>query len=372
MLRNSVWALVWVLVFVSAGLTATRKGGSIPTVEQAHKLGAAAWKEPVRSIDITFYREVFRVPASVEQLRQKAEDVADRFFKGRPLESLTPNEVEMRNRIIATNLKNWMELEKVPRILKSRVRISGDRQRADVVRQDPYRPIGPDTPFVDTYINAREANTGNPITYHYAGEMRTVFVDRGSWAEEAVTQFSYMPIAKGFQASLGKDQGGTPKSPNFVPDPEKIRELSRTGLASMEFPGMATTQRNSLIRNIAIRPDPNFPDTRDRIEVGEQVGPPEVILECDRTDYSRVYRTEFRMPETNKITYARYADGFDPNGFPHQVTEVKYDKDGNLQEKNVYRIMAVKLNPSIPLEVFELHPPQGYRIVDSRTNESGR
>jgi hypothetical protein len=87
---------------------------------------------------------------------------------------------------------------------------------------------------------------------------------------------------------------------------------------------------------------------------------------CDRKDYSRVYRTEIRVPGVDQILYLRECDNFDAKGFPHSVTEIQYDPEGNLVEKSVYRIVKIDLSPVIPDEVFAFDPPEDYEVRDRR------
>jgi outer membrane lipoprotein-sorting protein len=45
---------------------------------------------------------------------------------------------------------------------------------------------------------------------------------------------------------------------------------------------------------------------------------------------------------------------------------IEYDADGKLKKKEVYTFEKVVLNPAIPDEVFEFHPPEGYTVKDLR------
>jgi hypothetical protein len=144
-----------------------------------------------------------------------------------------------------------------------------------------------------------------------------------------------------------------------------MTELAKTGLVTIESK-KAKTKGNKIANRIAIHPDPNASGTRDIVETGDPNYFPTDVWICDRQDYSRVYRFEGRNPMTNQNIYIRECSDFDSNGFPHNITEIKYDKDGNLKEKSVYRIIKVELNPSIPADVFEFHPPESYKVVDHR------
>jgi len=361
--------LISLLVVLACSFTyAGSENIAIPTEGQVHKLAAAAWKEPIKSIDVTFYKDYTGVPESIDQIRKRVEESADKEFKGRSLDELKPYEIEMRNKMIEANFKNWVEGQKFPRKARSRVRISDDEQRIDMVKVGPNEPLGPDMPFVDTFINTKNANTGNWVSYHYAGDINAVFVDTTTWTKENIAQFAGVPIitARFLQFFLGINQSGTPKSLNYIPDPNKIANLAKTGLATIEPKGGTKAKGNKVVNRIGIRPDPNAPSTRDIIEIGDPNYFPTVVLTCDRNDYSRVYRIEGRPSTTNKIMYIRECSNFDYQGFPRNVTEIKYDKDGNLKEKSVYRIEKVELNPVIPDEVFKFNPPEGYRVTDLR------
>ncbi|MBW8000991.1 MAG: hypothetical protein FVQ80_03095 [Planctomycetes bacterium] len=368
------WSKILVLLLVVLACSFTYAGSentAIPTEEQVQKLVAATWKKPIKSIHITFYKDSTKVPEPIEQIRKRAEEFVDSKLMSRSIGELKPYEIERRNKIIEANFKNWVENQKFPRKAKCQVWISGNNQRIDTVTVGPNKPLGPNTPFVHTFINTKDANTGDFVSYHYASEMNTVFVNTGKWAKEDIAQFAGMPFrtALFLRLFLGMDQGSTPKSLNYIPDPNKMAELARTGLASIEPMKGTKSKGNKAANKISIRPNPNTPDTRDIIEMGDPNHFPAVVLICDRRDYSRVYRTEFHIPKTNKIRYIRECDSFNSQGFPHNITEIQYDKDGNFVEKSVYRIIKVELNPSIPAEIFEFHPPQGYRVVDHRSKK---
>lgn len=123
------------------------------------------------------------------------------------------------------------------------------------------------------------------------------------------------------------------------------------------------------MNRISIHPDPNAPNSRDIIRIGDPNYFPLVVLTCDKDDYSRGYRVEACVPTKNLITYIRECNDFDSQGFPHNIIETRYDIDGNFVEKSVYRIIKVELNPSISDEVFELRPPANYEVDDRRPPE---
>jgi len=365
--------LVLILVVLACSFTyAGSENTTIPTEEQVQKLAAAAWKEPINSIYVTFYKDYTKVPKPVEQLRKRAEEIADEEFKGRSIDELKPYEIERRNKTIEENLKIRVENQKFPRKAKCQVWISVDNYRIDMVEVGPNERLGPNTPFVHTFINIKDATTGEFVSYHYAGNMKTVFVRTKKWAKKDIAQFAGLPFttALTLQFFLGIDQGSTPTSLlNYIPDPNKMTELARTGLAAIEPIRGAKAKGNMVVNRIAIRSDPNAPDTRDIIEIGDPNHFPSVVLICDSKDYSRVYHIEAQIPTKTQIMYIRECSDFDSQGFPHNITEIQYDKDGNLTKKSVYRIEKVELNPLIPDEVFEFRPPPGYKVIGSRSKK---
>ena len=268
------WSKILVLLLVVLSCSFTYAGSentTIPKEEQVQKLVAAAWKEPINSIYVTFYKDYTKVPESIEQLRKEAEELADKKFKGRSIDELTPYEIERRDKFIEINLKNWVEKQKFPRKTKCQLWISGDNYRIDMVEVGPNEPLGPNTPFVHTFVNTKDATTGELVSYHYTGDMNTVIVDTKKWAKEDITQFAGIPftIALTLQIILGIDQGSTPTSLNYIPDPNKMAELVKTGLVSKEPKKGAKAKGNVFVNKIiAIRSDPNVPDTRDIVEIG--------------------------------------------------------------------------------------------------------
>lgn len=367
------WSKIMVLLLVVLAFVFTYAGSentAIPTEEQVQKLAAAVWKEPINSIHVTFYKDYTKVPKSIEQLRKRAEEIADEEFKGRSLDELKPYEIERRNKTIEVNLKNRVEKQKFPRKAKCQLWISGDNYRIDMVEVGPNEPLGLDTPFVHTFVNTKDP-TGEFVSYHYTGQMNTVFVGTRKWAKENIAQFAGIPfrIVLALRLFLGMDQGSTPKSLNFIPDPSKMAELARTGLASIEPIREAKAKGNKAVNRIGIRPDSNAPGTRDIVEMGDPNHFPSIVLICDRKDYSRVYRTEFHTPTTNQIIYIRECGNFDSNGFPHNIIETRWDRDGTFVDKSVYRIIKVELNPSFPDDPFRFNPPEGYKVVDNRTKK---
>jgi hypothetical protein len=342
---------------------------NILTEVQIQKLAAAAWKEPVRSIDVTLYKEITTPPMSENEIRKMFEDSFEKT-EG-PKENLSPVELEQRNRTIQSNVEGTLKEQEVGRKIKQRIRIDGFRQRIDDVLAwpkvvllegtphehiDPGVILGPNTPYEITYVNSGDNSKGDYTSFRYFHKLKSAEIknEKKSMHERSHI-INFTRLAFYFQGILGVNKG-TLLEPVFVPDPNKIENLRKTGLVN---------EKNHL----TIRPDPNNPDTRDRIEINDANNPCGTIMICDREDYSRIYYTSICMPSTGKVFYVRECNDFDSQGFPHYIKEIQYELNGDLKEKSVYRIEKVELNSVIPDEVFAFNPPEGYKVTDNRSKK---
>lgn len=364
-------SFVLLVFFICSLSCAIAESNGVPTQEQVAKLASAVWKEPIESIDITYYKDYTGIPIPIEQIRKEVEDYYAKQdeSQGQSKENLKPYEIERRNKNIEANVEVRTEAQKFPRKIKERIQISGDNQRIDFVKVGPDEPLDLNTSFVHTFINTKDATSGEFISYHYAGDMDTAFIEETKWAKNTVAQFAGIPLPSvlTIQAFLGIDKG-TRTSPQFIPDPNKIQELAQTGLGTIDSVYGIKAEKK-VVYKVSIYPDPEAPDTRDKIELGMPDYFPMIVIICDRKDYSRVYRFEIPIPAKNQVAYVRECSNFDSQGFPYNVTEIKYDIDGSFQEKSVYKIEKVQLNPIISDKVFEFNPPEGYIVNDRRPPE---
>ena len=333
---------------------------------------AAAWKECPHSIDVTLYKDITKPPKSVEEFRRMFEDAFNKGG-GRPKENLSPAELEMRNRDVQLNVERAVKEQEDGRKIKQRVRISGHRQRIDQVlgwpkmvllQGTPYEEVRPEvvlglnTTYEMTHVNLGDERKGDYTSfayYHYHNNKSALITNKRNsmWAKSDIIELLAPPgISIIFQRHLGLNKGTT-SQPIFVPDPNKIQKVTSTGILSGN-------------QRLSISPDPNNPDSRDRIEIKDPNSPGGIVLICERKDYSRVYYSEIRNPLTGKLLVTKECSNFDAQGFPHNATVIKFDMDGNLKEKEVYTIEKVELNPDIPDEVFEFRPPEGYDVADLR------
>ncbi len=360
-----------ILLLVCIPLYAKAEPCNLPTAEQVTKLAAAVWKEPVQSIDIVLYKEITKPAKSVEEFRRMFENSFDK--REGPKENLSPAELEMRNRDIQVNVERAVKEQEVGRRMKQRIRIDGHRQRTDQVIGYPKmvllegtpheitRPevlLGPNTPYEMSLVNMGDKRKGDytSFTYYHMNKSAHITNKRGArWKRSDIARLAELPewTSLWLQILLGQKQD-TPTGSVYVPDGEKLEKLITDELEKI---------------SIRICPDANAPDTKDRIELifpkGGSIEPGTIMI-CDREDYSRVHYFEVRNPLAGQLLFTRQCSNFDFQGFPHNATLVEYDENGNIKKKEVYRIVKVELNPSIPDEVFEFHPPIDYKLADFR------
>ena len=350
------------LVFVFCEAThAGANQNTLPTEEQAHKLAAAAWQERAHSIDLTLYVEITWPPKPAEQIRQEVEEFFEKEIAALG-ENPPPVLLQRTKESIELNIRRRMEAQRFPRLIKKRIRISGHNHRVDQVIAEPGKQLKPNTPFDSTYVNVGPRDSADFFSFHYYHKVQHATIqDKSGWGLTDPPRFALLPagVSSSLRASLGVNEG-TDTKPAFIPDPNKIQQFTRTGIL--------TVSTEELSVNIA--PHPSTPDAKDRIAIRyPKLASGGTILICDRNDYSRVHHLEFSVPGSNSPLYVRECSNFDSEGFPRDITEIQYGKDGNLKEKSVYTILQVHLNPSIPDEVFEFRPPEGYKVMDLRSKK---
>lgn len=330
--------------------------------EKMAKLLTAVWKDKPDSIDVTVYETITKPAKSEQQIREKEEEVFARD-RSRILERYEPDSRARRimldklNRTIEMNVKRLAKEQQTPTRIKERIRISNDRERRDIAfARTPDVPLGPNTPFEMTTVDLGENMAGDIKAFQYNHDRKTARIYNGGWKASHIEDFTGLPRIIGFswQVILGEKAG----SGRYMLNANKVQEVIRTGTFLEGF-------------HLKIEPDQDAPETRDRIELTKSSGgQPVITLVCKKSDYSRVYSIQSYDANTGRLTHIRMCSNFDSHGFPYNVTIIEYDADGNLKKKVDYKFAEVELNPAMPDEVFEFHPPEGYTIHDLRIKKS--
>ncbi|MHC4155301.1 MAG: LolA family protein [Planctomycetota bacterium] len=350
-------SLLVLIVFIY-GEAALSEG--LPDEEQVDKLVAAVWKDKPDRIDATIYKTISKPPKPYGQIRERMED----FFakdKSWILQEYEPNShgrtvmLEKLNRNIEMNVERIMKEQQQPTRIKTRIRISGGRERHDTAyTRTPDVSLGPNTPFEGTFVDLGEHVQGDIKAFSYHHDTKIANIDTKGWKASHIEDLTGLPyrITIGWKVVMGTQT----TSGLYVPDPDKIQEIKRTGLLLDRF-------------SLTVIPDPEAPSTRDRIELRDPNYGITTILICDRNDYSRLYSLKSYMPTTGHVSYVRECSNFDSQGFPHNAVVIEYDIEGKLKKKETYIIEEVDLNPVIPDEVFKFNPPDGYKVTDLRARK---
>ncbi len=357
---------IGIVLSLGIALCGTKALCDLPTAEEVNKLAAAAWKKPLQSIDVSLYKDIAHPAKSVEEIREMIEGF---FNKAEgPKANLSPQELDMRNRNIQLNVERTLKEQEAGRRVKQRVRIWGQRQRIDQVNAQPRMvlmpgtpsqhtlgpiTVGPNTPYETSFVNTIDKKSGLFMSfayYHASKKLQVTSKEKTTWKRNDVIELAQ--LATPFQALLGLNKGSVAE-PVFVPDPDKMEQLRKTGLVAAKL-------------RLTIKPDPDYPDDRDYIQLKSDDCPCGSVFVCEKADYSRVYYMETCNPITGHPLYIRECSNFDSQGFPHNATVIQYDLSGKLKKKKVYTIERVELNPSIPDELFEFKPPEGYEVIDLR------
>jgi hypothetical protein len=347
-----------VLLVCSFGQPALSEG--LPDEQQAAKLVAAVWKDKPKSIDATIYQTITKPAKSRRQIQEMVEDIFAKQ-KNSILQKYAPNSrartvmLEKLNRTIEENVERIMKEQQTPTSIKKRIRISGGRERHDVAyARTPDVSLGPNTPFESTFVDLGERPQGDIKAFSYHHDRKIANIDTNGWKASHIEDLTGIPsmISIGLRVITGtKTSSGL-----YIPDMDKLEKLKRTGVLLDRF-------------RLTIVADPDASATRDRVELRDPDYAGGTVFICDRNDYSRIYSARSYLPATGQLSYMRECGNFDSQGFPRNITEIQYDKDGNLKEKSVYTILQVQLNPSIPDEVFEFNPPEGYKVTDLRSKK---
>lgn len=351
------------LVF-SVSLTVDASGSL--TSEQIEKLVAAAWKEPPRSIDVTYYGTKKDSTKTEQYFRKVYEESAERMDG--PRGQLSPDEIKDKERMIQMNVDIELAAWKDGHKAKRRIYYDGERFRIDWVYGNPEtnfigkdgeeviwpeKKLGPNTPFENTSINVPDQN-GGYLNYSIFHEDKKSIIIRkvknmSGHEINRLMSFTAMPTDLVIKMTLGIKKDGS-----YERDETKIEKLKIGELDSI---------------NVDIQPDKYKPETRDKIEL-EFINPSKqttakFTMVCSRKDYSIVYNCESRNLSTGKLVFERRADIFDSQGFPHNYIEVQYDNSGQVKFSDEFQIESVSLNKPIPSEAFEFSSPD-YRVTDYR------
>ena len=380
-MRNIRYVIIAILsVCFSSNLLAEKY--RLPTQQQVQKLVAAAWKPPPRSIDVTYYSTIKDNTKTEEKLRKFYKEVFGREYG--PDEELNSNMLARKEIDIQSNVDSELaEQQQGGRKVKYRVRCDGNSYRVDRVDGRPERTIrtilkgaareefqpgkklDANTPFELSAIETPAATNGFK-RYTYFHGLKVAEIEQMERSPTTVENSKIMNVLRMPNASILKMKLGT-RNNESATEPYDINEPKMEQLCSGTLEGI----------RVEIRPDPNEPDAKDRIEISLYNNEIDLtytsLMICAKDDYSKVYYCQTPNPASNKPpVFTKTCSDFDAWGIPHNVTQLIYDGRGDVRLHETYKIENVRLNIPIPKEVFEFNPPDNYVVTDYRLPEAER
>ncbi|MBN2020483.1 MAG: hypothetical protein JW749_09685 [Sedimentisphaerales bacterium] len=352
-----------IIMFIAFNICIIDNVSGFPTHEQAEKLVAAAWKSPPITMDVT-YCVTFEDNTKTEQdIRKIYEDAYDQLHGTN--EKSSPYLAQHREETVQKNVSRFLgEQKEGGRKVTYRIRFEENRLRVD--RADIWgcslRPFDSNIPFQFSSIEVADPNgTIERFEYNYEGKNATKrsinIKEKQDVSKAPVTSFAMIPNALFLKMKLGISKSGLPQGPYEV-NTTKIDQM-----CSGKLDGMS----------IEISPDENDPNVKEKVLMGfyaKDSNDPflKSIMVCAKEDYSRVYYHETRNVAMHQLISTRICRDFDSQGFPHNVIETRYDKEGKVKYSEHYQIQNVQINVPIPKETFTFSPPVDYEIVEVDPN----
>jgi hypothetical protein len=357
---------VVVIALISFSMAALGNPSGAPTYEQAMKLLAAVWKSPpISSMDVTYCMTSEDNTKTEQDICKIYEEAYDQLHG--PKENLSSNLLQDRETTVQKNVRLFLkEQQEGGRKVIYRIRFDETCYRLDRVQGCTQTTLDSNTPFQFTFIEVMDQN-GVVERFEISNESKTAIRKKINAKEKQditklpITGFMMIPNAFVLKMKLGNPIRG------LTVGPYEVNETKIDQLCSGKLKGTS----------VAVNPDKDIPDERNKIEINlykEDINKPffKSTMVCDKEDYSKAYYTGVINPATNELLYTRICSDFDTQGFPHHVTETKYDHKDKVKYRESYQIQDIRINIPIPKEIFTFNPPEDYEIVGIDPNGTGR
>ena len=243
-------SVIYILLTIFVVKFSMADNSELPTYDQAEKLVEAAWKSPLRSIDITYYLALIDERKTEENLLQIYEEAYENMFG--PDEILNSFMLESKER----SKKNFLDYQSSQKQqggkkIKKRVRFDGKSYRLEKSYGSPDRTIlkanGEEktqpgkklianTPFEETYIDT-VSETGDFERYSYFRESKNARVQKLehspaiSFVHDDISEILGNPDTSIIQLMLGT------KKDNLATEPYDVNELKIKKLCSGTLEG---------------------------------------------------------------------------------------------------------------------------------------
>ncbi|MCK4793196.1 MAG: hypothetical protein KAV87_56215 [Desulfobacteraceae bacterium] len=337
--------LVIILLLTWIGVALPESSQTI-NMDQVKKLIAAVWQPKHDSFDIELIKQVRNAPVPNEKLREQIEHV---------YKNMEYNDPVQRQKDIEFAIQAELEKNGKPRVLRQRIRVSDIFYRLDQDMVNDVEAIDTGNDWRWTYVNFGDPDNKDFTRFIYQHDVRhaTIMNNGKQWRRHKVEEWVGMPISvrKTVKYFLSKRESLQQDEDLVLPDKNLMQSLTMGDNKGLVITVEEEEMRGRLVDRLQLTM-PEIPEFK-------------TVLLVDKEDYSKVQRCEIWNANGNPA-YIREIYSFDEQGLPRELHIEEYDKDGNIRKTQDIGISKIKLDISIPNDVFDFKPPQHYTIVDER------
>jgi hypothetical protein len=259
---------------------------------------------------------------------------------------------------IQINVENILKEQEIGVNIRKRIRWTGNQKRIDqiTIKPEDWNQSIFASELIESDVNGAYDGTSivngqTGITcYHATKTMEIRRREKELMKRDDLYDIIDSPLSA-LKELLADRQSDSIKG--VVISQEKLDTLSRTGKIDNT--------------EIKICTEPNTIQHRERVELDVNQVPLAIFI-CDSNDYSLIYYTEVRMPITGKLIYIKECNDFDSQGIARNVAVTKYELDGSLKERKIYKILDVNINAVLSEDLFTFNPPEEYEIIEVEPN----
>ncbi|MEW4527650.1 hypothetical protein [Maioricimonas sp. JC845] len=346
-------ASLLVLAQLASADDGAEPSGQQPDPDQVKRLVAEAWKEPPDPIDVVVYGRRSPRPRPEEEIRSAVEYVYSATDDASPVR----HDAQARQKEIDDEVSRIMREQSREIHLKKRIRRKGHLYREDMTKARDGVPLGPDTDYTRTLVNAGDPDAGDftSFDFDHRRKIATIYDAKNSrWKQTRIwyaksPSITAITLLRSLTANVSQRADG---GVDLSPDPDKTAQLAAGENPYVQIFVRDTTYAGQPVHRFEFHSRTD-PQTRT------------LVLLCDATDYSRVYVSETYDPTTGALGMIEKRNDFDELGFPRQWVREKHNEDGTIDTEE-YVVEKVDLAPKLSDELFRFSPSADYAQVDQR------
>lgn len=311
------------------------------------------------TIDVTLIKEVSTPGQSEQWVRRQVESIYDHSETGavhtREMDSQS-REAEMK-----AEIQNILQQQGEPRIIEQRIRAKGHLYRVDQTVLGSGCAADPNRLYAMTYVNSGAMTQGDYTHFclDHEEQTATVWDSRPMWGRTPVEDLGKIPAQLTYLLlqNLKEDCGESPLAD------------AGTECSDAPCPSLLRTSEDREInkKRVDIRVEA-VGSGKNQIDIAfpSLAGAARWRLTCDARYPSRIGMCECRDAGTGSIIWTRECLDFDEGGFPRNVTERFFDREGNLLKEERMAIVDVRTDLELDSGLFAFRVPLGFHLVDRR------